>query len=45
MVADGHLDAEYVRVESEHSAASACLGERRGASLHGKLIPGHHADG
>ncbi|MGI5836181.1 MAG: transketolase C-terminal domain-containing protein [Chloroflexota bacterium] len=26
MVADGHLDAEYVRVESEHSAASACLG-------------------
>ncbi len=26
MVADGQLDAEYIRVESEHSAASACLG-------------------
>jgi pyruvate ferredoxin oxidoreductase alpha subunit len=26
MVADGDLDAEYVRVESEHSAASVCLG-------------------
>ena len=26
MVADGDVDAEYVRVESEHSAASVCLG-------------------
>jgi pyruvate ferredoxin oxidoreductase alpha subunit len=26
MVADGEVDAEYVRVESEHSAASVCLG-------------------
>jgi len=26
MVADGETDAEYVRVESEHSAASVCLG-------------------
>ncbi len=26
MVASGELNAEYVRVESEHSAASACLG-------------------
>ena len=26
IVADGDLDAEYVRVESEHSAASVCLG-------------------
>lgn len=26
MVADGKLKAEYIRVESEHSAASACLG-------------------
>lgn len=26
MVANGELAAEYVRVESEHSAASACLG-------------------
>jgi len=26
MVADGYLDAEYIPVESEHSAMSACLG-------------------
>jgi len=26
MVADGELDAEYIPVESEHSAMSACLG-------------------
>jgi len=26
LVADGKIDAEYVRVESEHSAASVCLG-------------------
>jgi pyruvate ferredoxin oxidoreductase alpha subunit len=26
MVANGHLDAEYIPVESEHSAMSACLG-------------------
>ncbi len=26
MVADGQLDAEYIPVESEHSAMSACLG-------------------
>src|SRR3989338_9825399 len=26
LVADGRLDAEYVCVESEHSAMSACLG-------------------
>jgi pyruvate ferredoxin oxidoreductase alpha subunit len=26
MVADGHLDAEYIPVESEHSAMSSCLG-------------------
>ncbi len=26
MVADGELDAEYVKVESEHSAMSACIG-------------------
>jgi pyruvate ferredoxin oxidoreductase alpha subunit len=26
LVADGDIDAEYVRVESEHSAASVCLG-------------------
>ncbi len=26
MVADGDIDAQYVRVESEHSAASVCLG-------------------
>ena len=26
LVADGHLDAEFVPVESEHSAMSACLG-------------------
>ncbi len=26
IVADGDLDCEYVRVESEHSAASVCLG-------------------
>ena len=26
LVADGELDAEYVPVESEHSAMSACLG-------------------
>ena len=26
MVADGELDAEYVNVESEHSALSACIG-------------------
>ena len=26
MVADGDIDTEYVRVESEHSAASVCLG-------------------
>ena len=26
MVADGHLDAEFVPVESEHSAMSACIG-------------------
>ena len=26
MVADGHLDAEYIMVESEHSAMSACCG-------------------
>ncbi|MFH0914733.1 MAG: transketolase C-terminal domain-containing protein [Chloroflexota bacterium] len=26
LVADGHLDAQYIPVESEHSAMSACLG-------------------
>ncbi len=26
MVANGHLDAEYIPVESEHSAMSSCLG-------------------
>ena len=26
IVADGHLDAEFIPVESEHSAMSACLG-------------------
>jgi len=26
LIAEGHLDAEYVCVESEHSAMSACLG-------------------
>lgn len=26
MVSEGHLDAEYIPVESEHSALSACLG-------------------
>src|SRR5512135_1613826 len=26
LVADGKLDAEYIPVESEHSALSACLG-------------------
>ena len=26
IVADGELDAEYIPVESEHSAMSACLG-------------------
>ena len=26
MVADGHLDAEFIMVESEHSAMSACCG-------------------
>ncbi len=26
LVADGHLDAEFIPVESEHSAMSACLG-------------------
>ena len=26
MVADGHLDADFVPVESEHSAMSACIG-------------------
>jgi pyruvate ferredoxin oxidoreductase alpha subunit len=26
MVADGELDAEYINVESEHSALSACIG-------------------
>lgn len=26
LVADGHLDAEFVPVESEHSAMSACIG-------------------
>lgn len=26
MVADGELDAEYINVESEHSAMSACIG-------------------
>ncbi|MBN1690216.1 MAG: pyruvate ferredoxin oxidoreductase, partial [Dehalococcoidia bacterium] len=26
MVANGELDAEYIPVESEHSAMSACLG-------------------
>lgn len=26
MVADGDIDARYIRVESEHSAASVCLG-------------------
>lgn len=26
MVADGHLDAEFIPVESEHSAMSACIG-------------------
>ena len=26
LVADGHLDAEYIPVESEHSAMSACVG-------------------
>ncbi|MBA4358876.1 MAG: pyruvate ferredoxin oxidoreductase, partial [Desulfovibrio sp.] len=26
LVADGHLDAEFVPVESEHSAMSACVG-------------------
>ncbi len=26
LVADGDINAEYVRVESEHSAASVCLG-------------------
>ena len=26
LVADGELDAEYIPVESEHSAMSACLG-------------------
>ena len=26
MVADGELDAEYINVESEHSAMSACVG-------------------
>jgi pyruvate ferredoxin oxidoreductase alpha subunit len=26
MVAEGELDAEYIPVESEHSALSACLG-------------------
>ncbi|MDI7268683.1 MAG: pyruvate ferredoxin oxidoreductase [Myxococcota bacterium] len=26
MVADGHMDAEYIPVESEHSAISACMG-------------------
>jgi pyruvate ferredoxin oxidoreductase alpha subunit len=25
-VADGHLDAEYIKVESEHSAMSCCIG-------------------
>ncbi len=25
-VADGHLDAEYIQVESEHSAMSCCIG-------------------
>ncbi|MGE5310460.1 MAG: hypothetical protein ACM3MN_01830 [Nitrospirota bacterium] len=26
LVADGHLDAEFIPVESEHSAMSACIG-------------------
>ncbi len=26
LVADGEIDAEYICVESEHSAMSACLG-------------------
>ena len=26
LVADGHLDAEFIPVESEHSAMSACVG-------------------
>ncbi|GAH55684.1 unnamed protein product, partial [marine sediment metagenome] len=26
LVADGELDAQYIPVESEHSAMSACLG-------------------
>ena len=31
MVANGEVDAEYVPVESEHSAMSACLGSATGA--------------
>ena len=33
MVANGHLDAEYIPVESEHSAMSSCLGASAISSL------------
>jgi pyruvate ferredoxin oxidoreductase alpha subunit len=32
MVADGHLDAEFIPVESEHSAMSACVGAAAGGA-------------
>jgi pyruvate ferredoxin oxidoreductase alpha subunit len=39
LVADGHLDAEFVPVESEHSAMSACIGSQQRARPV-NLLPG-----
>ena len=32
MVADGEVDTEFVTVESEHSAMSACIGSAAGGA-------------
>lgn len=41
-VEDGSLNSQYMYVESEHSAMSACLGRERDrcAYLHGDVQPG-----
>jgi pyruvate ferredoxin oxidoreductase alpha subunit len=44
MVADGHLDAEFVPVESEHSAMSVCCGGGGGGGGGGRRGAGGGAE-
>ena len=46
VVANGELDAEFVNVESEHSAMSACIGMSASGArdLHGHELPGAGPD-